>query len=247
MAEAYGMTGANAFREPARKGVSWVLRSQNPYRAWRYGAADGDNDSSVTGWMTMVLKSAVMAGIDVDHVALDNAANFIDEMTDPGNGRCGYQQKGGLPARVQGPAMDKFPAQNSESLTGVGILVRIFDGHTAGSDDKIMKGADLLAAQLPKWDPPYIDFYYWYYGTLAMFQVGGSHWDKWNEAMKSAIIAHQHLDATRDEYGSWDPVDPWSQEGGRVYATALNALCTEVYYRYPRVFGMNREGAMKPK
>jgi uncharacterized membrane protein YgcG len=245
MVEAYGMTGANAFREPAQKGVSWVLRSQNPYRAWRYGAADGDNDSSVTGWMTMVLKSAVMAGIDVDHVALDNAANFIDEMTDPGNGRCGYQQKGGLPARVQGPAMEKFPANNSESLTSVGILVRVFDGHTAGSDDKIMKGADLLAAQLPKWDPPFIDFYYWYYGTLAMYQVGGSHFDKWNEAMKTAIIAHQNTDNTKDEYGSWDPVDPWSTEGGRVYSTALNCLCMEVYYRYPRVFGAKADA--KPK
>ena len=236
MAEAYGMTGANAFREPAVKGVAWVGVSQNPYRAWRYGKADGDNDSSVTGWMTMVIKSAAMAGIDVEQQSLSNAANFIDEMTED-NGRTGYQQKGGYPARVTGPAMEKFPAQNSESLTAVGILVRIFDGRTAGTDPKIMKGAELLLAQPPKWDPPFIDFYYWYYGTLAMYQVGGSHFDRWNEAMKTAIIAHQNTDKTKDEFGSWDPVDPWSAEGGRVYSTALNCLCMEVYYRYPRVFG----------
>jgi hypothetical protein len=240
------MTGANAFHEPAQKGVAWVLRSQNPYRAWRYGAADGDNDTSVTGWMTMVLKSAAMAGLDLEHVALDHAANFVDEMTDE-SGRTGYQTRGGLPARVEGPALAKFPSERSESLTAVGLLVRIFDGRSAGSDDKIMKGADLLAAKPPQWDGGAIDFYYWYYGTLALFQVGGPRWDKWNGAMKTAILAHQNLDAKRDEYGSWDPVDPWSQEGGRVYSTALNALCTEVYYRYPRVFGMNREGAPKPK
>ncbi|HET6162632.1 MAG TPA: hypothetical protein VFG37_03125 [Planctomycetota bacterium] len=245
MAEAFGMTGANAFREPARKGVAWVGRSQNPYRAWRYGCADGDNDTSVTGWMTMVLKSAAMSGIDVEHQSLDHAAAFIDEMTEE-NGRTGYQQKGGWPARVTGPTLEKFPAQNSESLTAVGMLVRIFDGHAAGADPSIGKGADLLVAQLPKWDPPSIDFYYWYYGTLAMFQVGGPRWEKWNAAMKTAIVDHQRLDRAQDEFGSWDPVDPWSQEGGRVYATALNCLCTEVYYRYPRVFG-GSTGAAKPK
>jgi hypothetical protein len=246
MVEAWGMTGANAFREPAQKGVAWVLRSQNPYRAWRYGAADGDNDASVTGWMTMVLKSAAMAGLDLEHASLDHAANFIDEMTDD-SGRTGYQTRGGLPARVEGPAMAKFPAEKSESLTAVGLLVRIFDGRTAGSDEKIMKGADLLAAKPPSWDGGAIDFYYWYYGTLALFQVGGPRWDKWNGALKTAILDHQILDPGRDEYGSWDPVDPWSQEGGRVYSTALNALCTEVYYRYPRVFGLSREAAPKPK
>jgi len=109
-----------------------------------------------------------------------------------------------------------------------------------------MKGAELLLAQPPKWDPPFIDFYYWYYGTLAMYQVGGSHFDKWNEAMKTAIIAHQNTDKTKDEFGSWDPVDPWSTEGGRVYSTALNCLCMEVYYRYPRVFGAKADPKAAP-
>jgi len=33
-------------------------------------------------------------------------------------------------------------------------------------------------------------------------------------------------------YGSWDPIDAWGTAGGRVYATAINALTLEVYYRY---------------
>ncbi|MFP6612556.1 MAG: hypothetical protein VB835_09625 [Pirellulales bacterium] len=33
--------------------------------------------------------------------------------------------------------------------------------------------------------------------------------------------------------GSWDPKNAhWGGKGGRVYATALGALCLEVYYRY---------------
>jgi hypothetical protein len=131
--------------------------------------------------------------------------------------------------------MAKFPASKSESLTAVGLTVRIFGGHDLKSDEMIGKGADLLAKCLPKWDTDQgtIDYYYWYYGSLAMFQVGGERWKKWNESMKSALLDHQRLEKDRCEYGSWDPVDPWSAEGGRVYATALNCLTMEVYYRYP--------------
>mgnify|MGYP003344403264 FL=1 len=36
-----------------------------------------------------------------------------------------------------------------------------------------------------------------------------------------------------DTAGSWDPDrDRWGKAGGRVYTTALGALCLEVYYRY---------------
>ena len=41
----------------------------------------------------------------------------------------------------------------------------------------------------------------------------------------------------RDERGSWDPVGPWGVDGGRVYSTAILAMCLEVYYRYDKVFG----------
>ena len=38
--------------------------------------------------------------------------------------------------------------------------------------------------------------------------------------------------------GSWDPaLDPWGDEGGRVYSTAILALLMEVYYRYDTVIG----------
>jgi hypothetical protein len=111
------------------------------------------------------------------------------------------------------------------------------------SDPQIARGTDLLLAKPPRWAGPDVDFYYWYYGTLAMHQVGGASWERWRKAMESELLAHQVKDETQDEHGSWDPVDPWSAEGGRVYATALNCLCTEVYYRYPRVFGVKAAAA----
>ena len=239
MTEAYGLTQAPVFKGPAQKGISFILRAQNPYAAWRYSyPPDGDNDTSVTGWMVMVLKSGHLSGLTIDEVALQNALSFVEEMTDSATGRTGYTDRGSLPSR-QTEWMAKFPAERSESLTAVGILVRIFAGHAPETDPLIAKGAALLSNRLPVWNPDSgdIDFYYWYYATLAMFQVGGPGWDKWNESLKTAIIDHQRVNKEEDEYGSWDPIDPWSYTAGRIYATALNCLCMEVYYRYPRVFG----------
>ncbi len=251
MAEAYGMTQAKPFLEPAQKGINFVLQAQNPYLAWRYHfPPDGDNDTSVTGWMVMVLKSGKLSGLTIDEQALFNAVNWIDQVTDPQSGRTGYTGKGDFPARMP-EMLEKFPPQKSESMTAVGVLTRIFAGHTLDDDPLIGKGVELLVAKPPLWEPGTgdIDFYYWYYATLAMHQVGGPGWETWNEAMKLAIIDHQRANEEEDEYGSWDPIDPWSHIGGRVYSTALNCLCMEVYYRYPRAFGTakRRKRPKRPK
>lgn len=242
LTEAYGMTESHLFKGPAQKAVNFVLRAQNPYRAWRYAyPPDGDNDTSVTGWMVMVLKSAKMSNLTIDEAGYAGALNWIDEMTDPATGRTGYTERGGGPSRLK-ERMDSFPAEKSEAMTAVAVLVRILAGRTAAEDKLISAGAALMADKLPKWDPDSgaSDFYYWYYGTLAMFQVGGASWDKWNVAIQREIIGHQRTDKDEDEYGSWDPIDAWSDTGGRIYSTSLNCLCMEVYYRYPRVFGQSK-------
>jgi hypothetical protein len=244
MTEAYGMTQSMIFKDAAQRGINFIHQSQNPYLAWRYGVRDGDNDSSVTGWAVMALKSGIMSELEVDKSAFVGALAWIDKMTEPEFGKVGYQQRGGPPARTTA-MQQKFPASESESLTAVGVLTRIFchasgDAAEIKKDEFVMKGADLMAKKLPRWDADAgcIDFYYWYYGSLAMFQVGGDHWKKWNEAMQKAIVDHQRVEPDRDERGSWDPEDPWAPEGGRVYATTLNCLCMEVFYRYGRVIGM---------
>jgi hypothetical protein len=238
MAETYGMTRSPLFKSSAQNGINFITQCQNPYLAWRYGVRPQDNDTSVTGWMVMALKSAVISGLEVDPAAFEGARAWMDRVTEPEYGRAGYTARGNGPARPQ-ELMDRFPSDKSESTTAVAVLVRIFGGAKPG-DDMVRKGADLCLKSLPRWDEAAgtIDYYYWYYGTLAMFQVGGEHWKRWNEAMKTSILAHQRMDPTDCRHGSWDPVDPWSADGGRVYATAVNTMCLEVYYRYDRVFGI---------
>ena len=80
--------------------------------------------------------------------------------------------------------------------------------------------------------------YYWYYATLAMFQAGGKYWKGWESAMEKAFLPSQHKKTTYCELkGSWDPIGPWGPDGGRVYSTAILAMCLQVLYRYDKVIG----------
>ena len=236
LVEAYLLTKSVLLRDSAQAAVDFCVRAQNPYGAWRYGVQPGNDDVSVTGWMVMALKAAHDAGLAVDPAALDNALTFVDKVTDSENGRTGYTKRGEPPVRAQGRA-EAFPASESESLTAVGICSRIFAGKDPNEDRQIRLGFDLLAKKLPVWDTARgsIDMYYWYYGSLAAFQEGGSLWQSWNRSMKSAIVQTQ--DQTGCAAGSWDPIGAWGEDGGRVYSTALSTLCLEVYYRYGRILG----------
>jgi len=239
MCEAYWMTRNPRYKKPAQKGLDFIAMSRNPYLAWRYEPRGGENDTSVTGWMVMALKSGKYAGLEIDPDAFEGARQWIDKMTDPEFGQVGYNVAGGSPARPEG-LQDKFPPEKSQSMTAVGILTRIFLGEDPKKSPMIKLGAKLCTDLPPKWDPDdgSIDMYYWYYATLALFQVGGKEWKTWNEHMKDAIVKNQHKEGSGSRTGSWDPIGPWGHDGGRVYSTATLVMCLEVYYRYDRVFGL---------
>jgi hypothetical protein len=234
-AEAYGMTGAVLLKDRAQRGIDFLHAARNPYSAWRYGVRDGDNDTSVTGWAVMALKSAKLAGLETDPAAFRDALAYVDRMTDPDFGKVGYQMRGGQPARTAAMA-ERFPADRTESLTAVGVLTRFFCGQDA-KEPAVAKGLGLLRKKLPLWDADAgtIDMYYWYYGTLAAFQAGGDLWREWNAALKPAVVDRQRREADLCTRGSWDPEDPWAEEGGRVYSTAMMCLCLEAWERYHRV------------
>ncbi len=130
-------------------------------------------------------------------------------------------------------------------MTAVGVLCRLFTGQ-ARTSTTISRGVDILVREQPRWTErsgsglSTINFYYWYYGSYALFQYGGQLWKKWNDAMLAALLNSQRrgtvasTDEPIDEDGSWDPIGEWGRAGGRVYATALAAMTLEVYYRYER-------------
>jgi hypothetical protein len=240
LTEGYGMTAAALLKEPAQKAVDFVVAAQNPGKGWRYSAKCGDNDSSVTGWAVMVLKSAELSELVFPKTAYDGALGWFGEVTD---------QKGYYEVGYNGPGTGKVfvPGKNESfdghpAMSAVAVMSRIF--MQKQKSEPALGASHLLVGDLPEWKPGKIDFYYWYYASLALFQLDGPKgplWTRWNEPMKVALVPHQRTGNDGCKDGSWDPeVDRWGFEGGRVYATAINALTLEVYYRYANVFGGNK-------
>ena len=234
--EAFYFSKSPLIKRTAQMAINYIQRARNPYGAWRYDVPPiGDNDTSVTGWMIFALASGKDAGLVVDEAALEGAASWLDEVSDPATGRCGYDTFGSASSRT--PANEHYPREKGEAMTAVALLCRFFLHQTPEETPIMEKHADLLKRTPPEWDPDGYgcDMYYWYYGTYAMFQKGGQHWKAWNTAMKTAVLSSQRHDGSSK--GSWDPVGPWGYAGGRVYSTALMTLCLEVYFRYAQVLG----------
>ncbi len=233
LTEAYGRTGSFLVQEASQRALDFTIKAQNPGNGWRYSYRPGDNDTSVTGWATMVLKSAELGGLLFPReAAYGGAMAWFDQVTEKSYYRVGYSFAGSGKTFEPG-VNEKFDGH--PAMTAVTTMARMFLVKNRRSPE-VAGGCRVLVRDLPKWEGAKIDFYYWYYGSLALFQYGGANWNKWNIAMKKALVPHQNGKRTGCRKGSWEPVGRWSKEGGRVYATAINALTLEVYYRYANVF-----------
>jgi len=234
LVEAYAMTGSPLIKGAAQKAVDFTVAAQNPGKGWRYSAKCGDNDSSVTGWAVQMLRAAELADLSFPKSAYDGALSWYSEAAELG----GYYQVG-YNARATGKVYN--PGTNEQfdhhaTMTACGILSRLLIARRKG--ELAFGGFNLLVADLPEWRTNKIDFYYWYYGTMALFQYDGPDgpaWRKWSEQIKFMLPPNQKTAKDGCKSGSWDPDNErWGHQGGRVYVTAINALTLETYYRYPK-------------
>jgi prenyltransferase beta subunit len=215
IAEAYGMqndpTSNTMLRDPLARAVRYILENQNPDGGWRYIKGQ-KSDVSMFGWQLMALKSAEIAGVTIPREAKTRMVGFLKERS--------LGDHGGLAAYRE----DESP---TPSMTAEALFCKQMLGlrrNNAASQE----AAEYLLDRLPRRSQ--FNEYFWYYGTVAMYQYGGAGWKSWNEAVREILISEQQ---TAGEFaGSWDPISPWAKYGGRIYATALSTLCLEVYYRF---------------
>ena len=234
MCEAQGLSRSAVLKKNAQKGINYLETHRNPYAVWRYQPRDNDNDMSVTGWGIMAYKSAKDFKLQVNEQALKICANWMDEMTDPTNGRTGYTKRGEPSSRHPGDHATRFPPEKGEALTGVGLFCRFFLGQDPKKEPIMKLQAELLMTKLPKnLKDGTIDHYYWYYATYALYQMGGEYWSRWQKELTPAVVKTQRLDGNFK--GSWDANGAWGEDGGRVYSTAILVLTLEAYYRYTRL------------
>lgn len=222
LCEAYALTDNAIYKAPAQKAIDFTVAAQNPGSGWRYCAKGGDSDSSVTGWAVMALKSAELAKLNCPKGSYDGAKAWYDGVTLP-DGGIGYISKVRGKVSIRG-VNDQY--DNHETMTAIATVTRLLAGQNR-RDPVVQSAISLISADAPSWKENKIDYYYWYYGSLAMTQYdgpNGAEWKKWSAAVKGALAENQNRENGGDKCGSWEPVDRWSCNGGRVYATAINCL-----------------------
>ncbi|MEM7264249.1 MAG: hypothetical protein AAF488_19850, partial [Planctomycetota bacterium] len=233
--------------KPVTSATQYCLRSQNENFGWKYEYKSALNDTSVTGWMVLALKTAkacsdmrLIKKIKPDEYKphFEWALNWFDRSTARISGKTGYEAPDDEGSRLQKVYPEPYPfSKRLSCMTAVAVLCRLFAGESRKTD-AIKKGVGILMKEPPRWAEARekrkstINIYYWYYGTYAMFQYGGSKWREWNDAMQEALLPTQIMGGDKD--GSWDPVGEWGAAGGRVYSTAIGAMTLEVYYRFER-------------
>ncbi len=238
--EAFGLTQDPALGATAQKAVDYIVATQPDHGGFRYAGAvaKDEGDLSVSSWQFMALKSALASGLKVPDQAIERSKVLLKNT---------LREFGGSAYTVGTP-------NASPSMTAAGMLARQFLG---GDDAEILAAANWLHQHQRK-DPQVGpgtgkdhlvgDLYYTYYSTLAMFQMGGQQWIEWNRSFRDPLIkcqCQQEADAEgRFIRGSWDPANhQWAQQGGRVFATAMAAICLEVYYRYCPVYRVQKPTA----
>jgi hypothetical protein len=262
LCEAYAMTGDPALKDAAQKGVNMVLAQQNqadgkkdPNAAagakqegygngfgWDYNGPDNRNDSSVTGWNVMALKSALAGQLNVGN-GMEGSKKWLETVWKATNKDWAkldpYKDESRFPYTymTDSAAVDisAGPAWMKD-LACVGAVCAVFLGHHAGDTMLETLSNYVMNHQTPTAYP--CNTYYMYYNTLAVFQVGGDKWKKWNSSVRDMLVNAQRksqdcFDGSWDFQGTMFPID----KCGRILSTAYCCLCLEVYYRYAQVAG----------
>ncbi|MCR9245283.1 MAG: terpene cyclase/mutase family protein [bacterium] len=227
LSEAYGLSRYKLLRPTVQKAINYLESHRNPYSVWRYQPRDNDNDTSVTTWALMAYASGQSFGLDVNGNAMQLVGAWYDQITDV-NGRAGYTRRGEASARKPGDHMTRFPPKNGEAMTAAALVGRFLLDQSPKQHPVMLKSAGLIGAKAPRWQDGHIDPYYWWFGTQAMYRIGGRHWQNWAKALKQVGKAQRRDD---NFTGSWDPVGVWDMDGGRVYSTAMYALALQVHAR----------------
>jgi len=213
LCEAYALTGDPELKTAAQRALDFIVWSQHMGGGWRYFPGQ-PGDMTVLGWNWMAIKSGQMADLAVPQRTFARAADFLDKVQADGGAAYGYQGP-------DAPAL---------TPTAIGLLCRMYSGWRR-TDERLIRGADLLAARGPSYD----DMYFNYYATQVLHHAEAPGWDAWNQRLREHLIATQ---SSRDhEDGSWYFSDYHTAPGGRLCDTALALMILEVYYRHLPLYG----------
>jgi hypothetical protein len=205
-------------------------------------------EQSVVAWNGMALKAAKTTGLRVDGKALAGMVKWLDDA----QGLKGHYAYSGT-MKIDGAMVAFCNKRSPPGMVAAALMMRFWTGHHPDSRN-IQASADLVLKHLkrnwrrwaresrsdssitmsgcyvatrPKRIPP--DLYFLHHGTLAMFQIGGKRWKRWNAMTKKVVLENQ------EKNGHWT-VGGYCLMGSDTMATAFGALILESYYRYSPLY-----------
>jgi serine/threonine protein kinase len=173
-------------------------------------------ESLLTGWYVQALTSANAAGFQVDQQVLDRATKFLQELWRSDGKRYIYQN---------GNRQKFVLASHAAATTSLHALHRTPNTRAAN----LFTQRYQEAASNP---------YFSYYGTRSAIDMGDAVWTLWNRGHVTENLCDKQV-ATGPQQGSWHPSTVSDDQGvvcrlacGRFYATCLNILALESFYRH---------------
>lgn len=235
-ARSYPVLGEGIYKHHAARGVRFLELARNPGMAWRYGVREGENDTSVTAWAGAALVAAASADveIEVDRYAFEGIRSWLHEVTGERHFETSYMRRGGGGASVRG-MNDHF--ERGEGLTAMSLWLRLALPGADRAHSDLGAQARRLGCSLPVWvqEGTSVDYSSWFAGTRALAAWGDPDlWEAWSGRVTRLLVGHQRRFNEGCLAGSWDAVDKWGAEGGRVYATAMNLLTLGIVRRAPK-------------
>ncbi|MDA3872798.1 MAG: terpene cyclase/mutase family protein [Kiritimatiellae bacterium] len=228
LAEAYTMTGNPLLREPLQRGVTVIIKGQQPDGGFDYDyKLSNRNDLSVVGWNLQALKAASIAGIDNAKVP-EHLQRAMDGML------IGSREKDGARTFVYKVMNSKELDGPNATVSAAGTLALHLSGRYKSREAK--EAIHYLerfieSDTLPVWsegDDSSGDINFWYYTVQAFFHENpeGRNFRRYMPAMVKALAQNQAPD------GHWLLPTEKGRNRGKVFNTTLAALGLMVYYRY---------------
>jgi hypothetical protein len=166
------------------------------------------DEGSVTVTQVQGLRSARNAGIDVPETVMKKAIEYLHKSQNT-DGGIRYQLNGG--------------GMSSPALTAAGAEVFMMAGQYHAKEAE--RACDYLKKNLdPRHTQGYHDMYTNFYGSQAMFQIGGEYWTRYFGLIRERLLSSQSSDGS------------WHGDVGSTYSTAISVLILCLPYRYLPIY-----------
>jgi len=255
LCDSYALTGDPWIKIGAQRMIDYMVKIQYPGKNWRYHVRSKETDTSIMSWVLTGMVSARHADLDIADQIYVAAEAWLDLACDPlppdtfevfirlqydKNERYAFDVRRDKRGKIRTYKLKTWyqpPRLYTPAMSSIGILCRIWLGWTRAHPFCI-GCANTVMDTIPGYGTGLLHEYAfypytWYYGSLAMYQMGGKYWSRWREKCIRDLIDNQKRSG--HEKGCW----PMPREqfvagltGGRIYCTAMSILTLESFYRY---------------